>query len=76
MQHPMALSQWSEVRAHKDFDASLQTYQVGAHFKALNEPLIMAPSNSRYTQVGFKLLFVQVCPMNVIPRHFPPKIDK
>ena len=41
---PMTLSQWSKARAHKDFEASLQTYQVGTHFEALNEPVLMAPS--------------------------------
>ena len=57
----MALSQWSKARAHKDFEASLQTYQVGAHFEALNEPVLMAPSDSRYTQIAFNLISVQVC---------------
>ena len=57
---PMALSQWSKARAHKDFEASLQTYQVGAHFEALNEPVLKAPSDSRYTQVAFNLISVQV----------------
>ena len=57
----MALSQWSKARAHKDFDASLQTYQVGAHFKALNERVLVVPLESRCTQVGFNLVSVQVC---------------
>ena len=56
----MTLSQWSQPRAHKDFEASLQTYQVGAHFEAPNETVLMAPSDSRYTQVGFNLFSVQV----------------
>ena len=34
---------------------------MGAHFEALNEPVLMAPSDSRYTQVGFNLISVQVC---------------
>ena len=57
----MTLSQWSKARVHKDIEASLQTYQVGAHFEALNEPVLMAPSDSRYTQVVFNLISVQVC---------------
>ena len=57
----MTLSQWSKARAHKDIEASLQTYQVGAHFKALNESVRMAPLDSRYTQVVFNLITVQVC---------------
>ena len=56
----MTLFQWSQARAHKDLEASLQTYQVGAHFKALNEPVFSAPSDSRYTQVGFNIFSVQV----------------
>ena len=56
----MTLSQWSKARAHKDFDVGLQTYEVGAHFEGLNEPVLMAPSDSRYTQVGFNLFSVQV----------------
>ena len=47
----MTLSQWSKARAHKDLEASLQTYQVGAHFEALNQLVLMPPSDSRYTQV-------------------------
>ena len=39
---------------------NLQTYQVGAHFEALSEPVLMAPSDSRYTEVGFNLFSVQV----------------
>ena len=38
--------QWSKTRVHKDIEASLQTYQVGAHFKALNEPVLVASSDS------------------------------
>ena len=33
---PMTLSQWFKARVPMDFDANLQTCQVGAHFKALN----------------------------------------
>ena len=57
----MTLSQWSKARVYKDIEASLQTYQVGAHFEALNEPVLMAPSDSRYTQVGYKLISVLKC---------------
>ena len=38
---------------------------MGAHFEALNEPVLMAPSDSRYTQVVFNLISVQVCPARV-----------
>ena len=47
-------------RAHKDSEASLLTYQVGAHFEALNEPVLKVPSDSRYTQVACNLSFIQV----------------
>ena len=47
----MTLSQWSKARAHKDFEASLQTYQVGAHFEGLNEPVLMVPYDSRYSRI-------------------------
>ena len=65
----MTLSQWSNARAHKDFDASLQTYQVGARFEALLEGVLMEPLDSRYTdtqqstsilgQVVINLMFVE-----------------
>ena len=32
-----------------------------AHFETLNEPVLMAPADSRYTQVVFNLVSVQVC---------------
>ena len=57
----MTLSHWSKARAHKYFEASLQTYQVVAHFEALNEPVLKAPSDSRYTQITFNLISIQVC---------------
>ena len=60
---PMTLSQWSKARAHKDFEAGLQT-KVGDHFKGLNEPVLKAPSDSRYTQVLFNLFSVQVLGKN------------
>ena len=56
----MTLSQWSKARAHKDFEASLKTHQVGAHFEVLMKGILMAPLNSRYTQVGYNLISVQV----------------
>ena len=36
-------------------------HKVGAHFEALDEGDLMASLDSRYTQVGFNLLSVQVC---------------
>ena len=41
--------------------ASLQIYQEGAYFKALDEGVRVAPLDSGYTQVGFNLVSVQVC---------------
>ena len=43
-----------------DLYASQETYQVGAHFEAL-EGFFMAPLDPRYTQIGFNLVSVQVC---------------
>ena len=57
----MTLSQWSKARAHKDVGASAQTYEVGAHFEALNESVLKAVSDFRYTQVVFNPIFIQVC---------------
>ena len=58
----LALDHWDRmIYDHKDFEPSLQTYQVGVHFEALNECVLMAPSDSRYTQVVFNHIFVQVC---------------
>ena len=37
------------------------TYQEGARFVALDEGVLMAPLESRYTQVGFNFISVQVC---------------
>ena len=34
---------------------------MGAHFQSLKEGVLMAPLDSRYTQVVFKLITVQVC---------------
>ena len=44
-----------------DVGAKLQTYKVGAHFEALTEGIRIVPLDSRYTQVGFNLMSVQVC---------------
>ena len=33
---------------------------MGAHFEALNEGVLVIPLDSRYTQVGFNLVSVQV----------------
>ena len=38
--------------------AKLQAYQVGADFKALDDGVLMAPLDSRHTQVGFNLISV------------------
>ena len=40
--------------------ASLQTYQVKSCFEALVEGVLMAPLDSRYTQIRFNLISVQV----------------
>ena len=47
--------------SERDVGASAQTYEVGAHFEALIEGVLMAPLDSRYTQVGFHLISAQVC---------------
>ena len=44
-----------------DLCANLETYQVGAHFEALDEGVLLMLLNPRYTQVGFNLISVQVC---------------
>ena len=36
------------------------TYQVGAHFEALDEGVLLVPFDPRYTQVGFNIASVQV----------------
>ena len=43
-----------------DIDANLQTYHVGARFEALDEGVLMAPLDFRYTQVGFNIISVQM----------------
>ena len=44
-----------------DLDANLETYRVGAHFEALDEGVLVAPLDSKYTQVGTNPIPVQVC---------------
>ena len=34
---------------------------MGAHFKALDEGVLLVPLDPMYTQVGFNLVSVQVC---------------
>ena len=34
---------------------------MGAHFKALDEGVLLVPLDPRYTQIGFNLISVQVC---------------
>ena len=46
--------------ALRDVGAKLGTYQVGARFEALIEDVLLVPLQSRYTQVGFNLISVQV----------------
>ena len=36
-------------------------YRVGGSFKALNKGVLLVPLDSRYTQIGFNIVFVQVC---------------
>ena len=43
---------------YTDVDASLQTYQKRANYEALDGAVLMAPLDSRYTQVGFDLISV------------------
>ena len=44
----------------RDVGTIAQTYEVGAHFEALIGGVLMAPLDSRYTQVGFNMISVQV----------------
>ena len=37
------------------------TCQVGAHFEALDEGVLLVPLDHKYTQVGFNLVSDQVC---------------
>ena len=45
----------------RDVGANLESYQVGAHFEALHERVLLVCLDPRYTQVGFNLVSVQVC---------------
>ena len=64
-----------------DLGDNLETYQVGAHFEALDEGALLVPLDPRYTQVGINLVSVQVwlledavlsCPLQHYPfRRFP-----
>ena len=45
----------------RDVGAILGTYQVGSHFEALNEGVLLVPYDPKYTKVGFNLVSVQVC---------------
>ena len=47
-----------QVGAH--FKALDEGAQVGAHFEALDEGALLLPLDPRYTQLGFNLIFVQV----------------
>ena len=44
----------------RDLGANLKTYQVGAHFEALDEGVLLVPLHSKYTQVLRFNLIVQV----------------
>ena len=52
------LQTWSRGWPLRDIDA--QTYQVGTRFEALDEGVLMAPMDPRYTQVGFIFISFQV----------------
>ena len=51
---------WSRGWPQRDLGASLETYQVGAHFEALDEGVLVAPLDPRCTQVVSNLVSVQV----------------
>ena len=38
---------------------------MGAHFEALDEGVLLVPLDPRYTQVGFNLISVQVCLIDI-----------
>ena len=54
----------------RNVGASIQTHQVGAGFEALIEGVLMAPLDSRYAQVGFNFISVQVCLTKQLSEHF------
>ena len=64
---PMTLSQWSKARAHKDFEASLQTYQVGAHFTALTEGILI-PGTFMLDSILSLLKCVKQLLLNIAPK--------
>ena len=43
-----------------DLDASVETYQVGAHFEALDKGVLLVPLDSRNIQVRLNIMSVQV----------------
>ena len=57
----------ASIQTSPDSEAGLKgpkvnaNIQSGAHFEALKEGILVAPPDSRYTQVVFNLLSVQVC---------------
>ena len=51
-QIPFMASLWIRSGYDVKVEGSAQTYQVGAHIKAFNEPILMAPSDSRCIQAG------------------------
>ena len=44
----------------RDLCVNLETYQVEAHFEALDEGALLVRLDRRYPQVGFNLVIVQV----------------
>ena len=41
---------------------------MGAHFEALDDGVLLSPLESRFTQVGFNLISVQVCNVLLRPK--------
>ena len=39
---------------------------MGAHFEALDEGVLLVPFDSRFTQVGFNVISVEVCLTNIM----------
>ena len=58
---PFMASLWIRSGYDMKVEMSSVTYQVGAHFETLDEGVLLVPLYSRYTQVGFNLISVQVC---------------
>ena len=59
-----------------NLDANLETYHVGARSKGLNEDILLATLDSRYTQVGFNLVSVKVCVGFNMPVYILPPFHK